>query len=84
MPDETEKRDDERSFEKLTQRLEEVVESLESGGLPLDESLKLFEEGVRISRQANTRLEEAERRVEELLGDGSETSERSVRAERPE
>ena len=50
-------------------RLEEIVQKLEQGDLPLEQSLKLFEEGIRLSRICNTRLEEAERKVEILLKD---------------
>ena len=56
------------SFESALSRLSEIVERLEGGELPLEESLKLFEEGVRLARTAEARLEAAEKRVEELLG----------------
>jgi exodeoxyribonuclease VII small subunit len=61
---------DGQSFEDLVERLERIVEDLEGGDLRLERSLELFEEGVRISREASRRLDEAERRVEELLEDG--------------
>ena len=54
-------------FEKSMQRLEEIVEKLEKGNLPLRDSLKLFEEGTKLSRLCTKRLEEAEKRVEILL-----------------
>lgn len=60
----------EPSFEQILTRLQDVVERLESGELPLEESLAVFEEGIRLSRLGARRLDEAERRVEELLGDG--------------
>ena len=44
-----------------------VVERLESGELGLEESLALFEEGVRLARSAQERLDGAEKRVEELV-----------------
>ena len=59
----------EKKFETALARLEEIVQKLEQGDLPLEQSLKLFEEGVRLSRICNTRLEEAERKVEILLKD---------------
>jgi len=59
----------EKKFESALARLEEIVQKLEQGDLPLEQSLKLFEEGVRLSRICNTRLEEAERKVEILLKD---------------
>jgi exodeoxyribonuclease VII small subunit len=56
------------SFEESTRRLAQIVAELEGGDLPLERSLQLFEEGVRLARSAQTRLDKAERRVEELLG----------------
>jgi exodeoxyribonuclease VII small subunit len=57
----------ERSFEDSAKRLGEIVEELEGGDLPLERSLELFEEGVRLARAAQHRLDRAERKVEELL-----------------
>ncbi len=57
----------ETSFEASLARLHEVVEHLESGELGLEQSLALFEEGVRLTRAAKERLDNAERRVEELI-----------------
>lgn len=59
----------EKKFEESLARLEEIVKELESGDLSLDLSLKLFEEGIKLSRVCNKRLEDAERRVEILLKD---------------
>ena len=56
------------SFEESTRRLAQIVTELEGGDLPLERSLSLFEEGVRLARAAQDRLDKAERRVEELLG----------------
>lgn len=56
------------SFEASIQRLSEIVTSLEKGDLPLEESLALFEEGVRLSRASQEKLDSAQKRVEELLG----------------
>jgi exodeoxyribonuclease VII small subunit len=56
------------SFEESTRRLAQIVAELEGGELPLDRSLALFEEGVRLARTAEQRLDRAERRIEELLG----------------
>lgn len=55
-------------FEKKLERLEEIVEKMEDGELALEESLKLFEEGVKLSRECNTQLNEAEQKVKLLLG----------------
>jgi exodeoxyribonuclease VII small subunit len=59
----------EKKFEAALARLEEIVTELESGELGLEQSLKLFEEGVKLARICNARLEEAERKVEVLLKD---------------
>ncbi|MES1175961.1 MAG: exodeoxyribonuclease VII small subunit [Myxococcales bacterium] len=55
------------SFETSLERLHQIVERLESGELDLEESLLLFEEGVRLSRASQARLNSAEKRIEELL-----------------
>jgi exodeoxyribonuclease VII small subunit len=54
-------------FERSLARLEQVVKKLESPELSLDEAMKLFEEGVKLSRECQKQLEEAEARVEILL-----------------
>lgn len=58
-----------RSFEKDLERLEQVVKDLEEGDLPLDESLKRFEEGVRLARACEKALTQAEKRIEALVKD---------------
>ena len=57
------------SFEAALKRLEEIVQRLERGELPLEESLSLYEEGIRLSRVCHTKLDEAEGRIELLLKD---------------
>ena len=54
-------------FERSLTRLEEVVRKLEGANLSLDEAMKLFEEGVQLSRDCQKQLEQAEGRVEILL-----------------
>ena len=56
-------------FEKAFQDLEKIVQRLESEELPLDESLQLFEEGIRLSRFCNQKLEEVEKKIELILAD---------------
>jgi exodeoxyribonuclease VII small subunit len=74
------------SFEDGIKRLSEIVQRLEKGDLPLEESLRLFEEGVGLSRASQERLDSAQKRVEELLGferDGKpRTKDFEVRGER--
>src|SRR5215204_2605521 len=61
------------SFEAQLATLERIVRELERGDLPLEQSLDLFEQGVKLSRECQERLNEAERRIEVLLrgGDGA-------------
>jgi exodeoxyribonuclease VII small subunit len=58
----------ELSFEDAIRRLGHIVEQLERGDLPLEASLRLFEEGIGLARVSQRRLDRAERRIEELLG----------------
>jgi exodeoxyribonuclease VII small subunit len=57
-------------FEDSLEKLEQIVRRMEAGDMTLDESLKAFEEGIRLVRSMNARLDEAERRVETLLREG--------------
>lgn len=58
-----------QSFEVSLGALEKIVRELERGDLPLEKSLQLFEQGVRLSRECQERLNQAERRIEVLLRD---------------
>ena len=60
---------EEKKFEDALRELENIVKRLESGELPLEESLKTFEEGVTLSRYCFQKLEEAEKRVSILMKD---------------
>ena len=66
----------EKKFEDAMKELEEIVKRLESGDLPLEESLKIFEEGIALSRYCFKKLEEAEKKVSILISD-----ERGIRKE---
>ncbi len=57
------------TFEAALRRLEEIVQRLEKGELPLEESLALYEEGIRLARLCHGKLEEAEGRIELLVKD---------------
>jgi exodeoxyribonuclease VII small subunit len=59
-----------KSFESSLASLEKIVRELERGDLPLEESLRLFEQGVRLSRECQERLNQAERRIQVLMRDG--------------
>lgn len=56
-----------QKFEDSMKRLEELVQTLESGELPLDDALKAFEEGMRLVKSCSDKLEEAEKKVTLLL-----------------
>jgi exodeoxyribonuclease VII small subunit len=60
------------NFEASLEQLEHIVKELEKGDLPLEESLHLFENGMRLSAECKRQLEEAESRVEMLIKRGSE------------
>jgi exodeoxyribonuclease VII small subunit len=55
-------------FEKKMNRLEEIVDQMESGDLALEKSLSLFEEGVKLSKDCHVQLNEAEQKVRILMG----------------
>lgn len=54
-------------FEKKLDRLEQIVTKMEAGDLSLDDSLKMFEEGIKLSRECHAQLDEAEQKVQLLL-----------------
>jgi len=56
----------ENDFEKALERLSVIVSGLEKGDLPLEKSLRLFEEGVQLSRYCSERLAQAEKRIQVL------------------
>lgn len=60
-----------KTFEQSLNDLEKIVKQLEDGDLPLEESLKLFEEGVKLSRECRERLTGAERRIQVLMKDAN-------------
>lgn len=61
------------NFEENIKKLEEIVSSLENGNLTLDEAIKTFEEGIKISKMASEKLDNAEKKINILLtnADGS-------------
>ena len=62
----------EMSFEDAMKKIEEIVDQLEKGDLALDDSLKRFEEAVKLARVCHEKLESAEKKVSKLIksGDG--------------
>lgn len=62
----------EMSFEEALAELEGIVEKLEKGQLSLDESLMLFEKGIKLVRECNDRLKNAQQKVEKLIEENGE------------
>ncbi len=60
------------TFETALARLQTIVTGLESGNVPLDESLSMFEEGVKLVKFCNEKLDHAEQKVKILLKDGED------------
>jgi exodeoxyribonuclease VII small subunit len=54
-------------FEKALEKLEKIVEDLEAGDLPLDASLKKYEEGIKLARTCQQKLEKAKKKIEVLI-----------------
>jgi exodeoxyribonuclease VII small subunit len=61
--------DDDFRLEKALEDLEKIVEELENGKIPLDESLALYERGIKLIRLCNAKLDNAEQRIESLTGE---------------
>ena len=71
----------EENFEESMKKLETIVTELENGSLNLDESVKKFEEGMKIAKQCNTILEDAEKKITILLEKDGELKEENFEAE---
>ena len=65
----------ENSFEKNMEELENIVKELEEGNLDLDESVKKFEDGMKISKKCNEMLENAEKKITMVLDNNGEIEE---------
>jgi exodeoxyribonuclease VII small subunit len=63
------KKENKNSFEAALKRLEKIVETLEQGEVSLDESLKMFEEGIQLSKECLQTLSQAELKVQQLSKD---------------
>lgn len=71
----------ELSFEELMIKLEDITNRLEKEQLSLDESVKLFEEGMQISKECNSKLEDAEKRITILINENNEIKEENFSPE---
>lgn len=58
-----------QTFEKAMKKLEQIVQGLESGDLPLEKAINIFEEGVKLSKLCSNKLDETEKRVTILMQD---------------
>ena len=76
-----EKEKKEPKFEEALKRLEQIVEELESGELPLEESMKQYEEGVHLSKLCAKRLEEAKKKIELLMKENGKAFTKPLREE---
>jgi len=76
----------EMKFESGLKRLEEIVDKLESGDIGLDDSLKLYEEGVKLLNFCSAKLDEVEKKIEVLVKDkgGKVTGKKSLKDEEEE
>ncbi len=71
-------------FEQALDQLEEIVEDMENGDLTLEESLKAFEQGIKLTRECQTALSEAEQKVQMLIEENGELKSVIVNAEEDE
>ena len=71
----------ELNFEELMLKLEDITNKLEKEQLSLDESVKLFEEGMQISKECNNKLEDAEKRITILINENDEIKEENFNPE---
>ena len=65
----SEKKDEPKSIEEIFERLESIISNLESGDIPLDKSLALFEQGMTLAETCRVQLNAAEQKVQELMKD---------------
>lgn len=70
-----------KSFEEQMENLEKIVAELENGNLNLDESVNKFEEGIKISKECNKILEEAEKKITILVSENGEMKEENFETE---
>lgn len=63
----------ELTYEQAYKRLEEIVEKLENGSVPLEESMKLFEEGTKLANFCNSKLNAAEQKFTQFITENSES-----------
>ena len=67
--------EDEKSFEEMIVELEDIVKSLEKDNLNLDDSINKFENGMKLAKDCNKKIEEAEKRITILLNENGDLKE---------
>ena len=60
-----------KTFEQAMKQLEQIVQDLESGDMPLEKAIKKFEEGIQLSKYCGGKLDESEKRITILMKDGA-------------
>ncbi len=70
-----------KSFEEQMENLEKIVGELEKGELNLDDSITKFEEGIKISKECNKILQEAEKKITMLVNENGEIKEENFKTE---
>ena len=60
-----------KNFEQAIKQLEQIVQELESGDMPLEKAIKKFEEGIQLSKFCNQKLDESEKKVTRLMQDAA-------------
>ncbi len=75
------KQQSEFNFEEALQELERLVSSMEEGELSLEDSMKAFEKGIKLTRECQTALQKAEQKVQILLNESGETQAFDVKDE---
>lgn len=71
----------EENFEEMLDKLENIVQSLEKDDLNLDESISKFEDGMKLAKDCNKKIEEAEKRITILLNENGELKEENFDVE---
>ena len=69
------------NFEDIMKQLEIIANELEKGNLNLDESVKKFEEGIKLSKKCNEILEKAEKKISILINNGEDVEEETFNAD---
>ncbi|MCF6408394.1 exodeoxyribonuclease VII small subunit [Pseudalkalibacillus salsuginis] len=70
-----------QSFEEAMVKLEEIVGKLEEGDVPLEESIRLFQEGMKLSKLCHDKLQDVEKQMDELLKENGETEPFTIQEE---